>query len=127
MRRRLAALVATLLAALLVAGAPLTPRATAGAAELPTRDLHDTIVRTGGKLIFKGRVDPGHGPVVIQKKRCRTCAWRRYDVVRTTGDAHYWRVRIYAPRHGHWFWRGYVEAYDGYARSWTGVWRTYYE
>ena len=92
---------------------------------LPRRDLHDTVVKRQGKLIFKGRVDPGHGPVVIQKKTCRACAWRKFKVVSTTGDLNQWRVRIYAPRNGYWFWRGFVKAYGGYAKSKTGVWRTY--
>lgn len=100
------------------------PAAPAGRA-LPTRDLHDRIVQPSRhKLIFKGRVDPGHGPVVIQKKACRACKWHRYQVV-TTDDDSRWRVRIYAPRHGYWFWRGFVKAYGGYAKSWTDVWRTY--
>lgn len=102
-------------------------RATAPTAHrLPHRDLHDKVVTVdGNKLIFKGRVDPGHGPVIIEKKDCRTgCPWHKVDVAKT--DAHSrWRVQIYAPHHGSWFWRGYVNAYGGYAKSKTGIWRTW--
>lgn len=109
-------------AALLLAA--LSP---ADAGQQPERDLHDTMVRQPGKIIFKGRVDPGHGPVVIQKKACSSpkCPWRWYQTVQTHGDQNRWQVRVYAPRQGSWYWRGYVEAYDGYATSWTGKWRTY--
>ncbi|MCW2772823.1 MAG: hypothetical protein JWN91_1149, partial [Nocardioides sp.] len=34
-------------------------------------------------------------------------------------------VHLPAPRHGNWYWRGYVKAYGGYAKSWTGKWKTY--
>jgi hypothetical protein len=93
---------------------------------LPHRDLHDKVVKVGAhKLIFKGRVDPGHGPVIIQKKNCRKgCPWHKVNSVKTDADSR-WRTRIYAPRHGEWFWRGYVKAYGGYAKSKTGIWRTY--
>ena len=91
------------------------------------RDLHDEMVKKRGKIFFQGRVDPGHGPVVVQKKACSSpkCPWKKYRVVKTHGDQNRWKVRVYAPRHGSWYWRGYVEARGPYDRSWTGKWRTY--
>ena len=93
----------------------------------PVRELHDQMVKKPGRILFQGRVDPGHGPVVIQKKACSSpkCPWRTYKTVQTHGDQHRWQVRVYAPRQGSWYWRGYVDAYGGYARSWTAKWRTY--
>ncbi|WP_133058950.1 MULTISPECIES: hypothetical protein [unclassified Nocardioides] len=93
----------------------------------PHRDLHDTIVKKRGKLYFKGRVDPGHGPVVVQKKACASkhCKWKRFTKVATHGPKEKWSVHLPAPRHGNWYWRGYVKAYGGYAKSWTGKWKTY--
>lgn len=95
--------------------------------EKPTRDLHDSIVKKKGRLYFKGRVDPGHGPVVVQKKACSStkCPWRVYKRVSTHGPKERWQVRVLAPKHGNWYWRGYVKAYGGYAKSWTHVYKTY--
>lgn len=95
--------------------------------ETPTRDLHDSIVKRQGKLYFKGRVDPGHGPVVVQKKECSSaeCKWKVFKRVPTHGPKERWQVRVFAPKHGNWYWRGYVKAYGGYARSWTHVYKTY--
>ena len=93
----------------------------------PTRDLHDKIVKRHGRLYFKGRVDPGHGPVIVQKKACSSseCPWKRYASVSTRGPEERWQVRVYAPKHGNWYWRGYVKASGGYAKSWTHVYKTY--
>jgi hypothetical protein len=93
----------------------------------PKRDLHDAIIKKRGKLYFKGRVDPGHGPVFILKKACasKKCGWKKFDKVKTHGPHEKWKVRIFAPRHGNWYWRGYVKGYGGYAKSWTGKWKTY--
>jgi hypothetical protein len=93
----------------------------------PHRDLHDTIVKKRGKLYFKGRVDPGHGPVVVLKKSCaaKHCTWKKFKKVPTHGPKEKWSVRLPAPRKGNWYWQGYVKAYGGYAKSWTGKWKTY--
>jgi hypothetical protein len=94
----------------------------------PTRKLHEAIVERHGRLLLRGRVDPGHGPVIVQKKDCAkaTCPWHRFKRVPTHGPDNRWQVRVFAPRHGNWFWRGYVRAYGGYATSWTThVWKTY--
>jgi hypothetical protein len=101
-------------------------RGATAAKRLPHREMHDKVVQPSRhKLIFKGRVDPGHGPVIIEKKNCRKgCPWHKIDKVKTDAESR-WHVRIYAPRHGEWFYRGYVKAYGGYAKSKTGVWRTY--
>lgn len=146
MRRTLTTLIATigllmtgLAAPLLTAPAgantPVLGASTAGPGQAvqhsmratPRRDLHDAIVKKHGKLYFKGRVDPGHGPVIVQKKSCaaKHCAWKKYKVVPTHGPKERWQVRVFAPRHGNWYWRGYVKAYGGYGKSWTGKWKTY--
>ena len=132
MHRILTAVIAFALFGLapLVAGSSATAvtaeRAGAPAHRLPHRDLHDKVVKVGAhKLIFKGRVDPGHGPVIIEKKNCRKgCPWHKVGSAKTDADSR-WKFRIYAPRHGEWFYRGYVKAYGGYAKSKTGIWRTY--
>lgn len=101
------------------------PAARAG--DKPVRDLHDSIDKRRGKLFFHGRVSPGHGPVVVQKKTCakKSCKWKVFKKVPTRGPKEKWEVRVYAPKHGNWYWRGYVKAYGGYAKSWTNVYKTY--
>lgn len=139
MRRTLATLAASILVSLGWVVAPLGPAAATSATteavvapaargtDKPTRDLHDKIVKRHGRLYFKGRVDPGHGPVVVQKKACSSsdCPWKRYASVSTRGPEERWQVRVYAPKHGNWYWRGYVKASGGYAKSWTHVYKTY--
>jgi hypothetical protein len=93
----------------------------------PKRNLHDSIVKKRGKLYFKGRVDPGHGPVVVLKKECaaKRCKWKKFKSVKTHGPKNKWSVLVPAPRKGTWYWQGYVKAYGGYAKSYTGKWKTY--
>lgn len=93
----------------------------------PTRNLHDSIVKKRGKLYFKGRVDPGHGPVYVLKKSCaaKSCKWKKFAKVKTHGPKQKWSVHVPAPRKGTWYWQGYVKAYGGYAKSYTGKWKTY--
>lgn len=116
-----------LLAPVLLSPADAETAPAAARGEQPVRDLHDDMVKKRGKIYFKGRVDPGHGPVVVQKKACSApkCPWRKYKSVPTHGPQERWQVRVYAPRHGSWYWRAYVKAYGGYAKSWSGKWRTY--
>ena len=92
---------------------------------LPKRNLHAKVVKVRGKLFFKGRVDPGKGPVYVQKKGCLKCHWKRFKKVRTHGPKSKWSVRIGAPRHGSWYWRAVVPKKGAYGKSISGVWRTY--
>jgi hypothetical protein len=147
MRRTFTTLIATLgllgaglAAPLLLSPAQATTTSSVGAASVssgraahhseraqPTRNLHDAIVKKRGKLYFKGRVDPGHGPVVVLKKACaaKRCHWKRFATVKTHGPKEKWSVHVPAPRKGTWYWQGYVKAYGGYAKSYTGKWKTY--
>jgi hypothetical protein len=113
--------------ALLLAGLLGTTAEAQTADGKPMRNLHDAIVKKHGKLFFKGRVDPGHGPVVVQKKECAKphCTWHRFKQVRSHGPREKWSVRVFAPRRGNWYWRAYVKPYGGYAKSWSHVWKTY--
>ena len=139
MRRTLSTLAASILVSLGWVVGLLGPAAAPSAAteavvapaargtDKPTRDLHDKIVKRHGRLYFKGRVDPGPGPGIVQKKACSSseCPWKRYASVSTRGPEERWQVRVYAPKHGNWYWRGYVKASGGYAKSWTHVYKTY--
>jgi hypothetical protein len=103
-----------------------TAQVSAHARSLPQRSVTATVVKRNGKLIMKGKVSPGHvkKSVYIQKKKCRTCAWKPFAKA-TTNDRSNYRMRIYAPRKGAWFWRAKVRAYGRYTTSYSGVWKTY--
>lgn len=119
----------TMLALMLVGAGPLllpAPATGTGAEALPTRSVSSTVVKVDGNLVLKGRVRPAyvHRVVLVQKRSCKTCAWRRYRRL-VTSDASRYRVRIGAPRTGAWFWRAKVPASGGYGVSYSGVWKTF--
>lgn len=118
--------VATML--LLVLLAVASPSTAVSGASLPTRTVTSTVVTVHGHLVFRGKVSPGHADkiVLMQKRTCRSCAWKLYARVRTN-DASRYRVRIQAPRHGAWFWRAKVRAYGRYGTSYSGIWKTFYQ
>jgi hypothetical protein len=92
-----------------------------------SRNLHGKAVKAGGKLYYRGNVDPGWGrkPVTIQKKACKSCGWKSYKTVRTSRYGAY-SVRISAPRSGRWFWRSTVRATSPtFVRAYGTVYYTY--
>ena len=76
-----------------------------------SRNPHSKGVKSGGKLYYRGNVDPGwgHKTVTIQKKSCKSCGWRTYKNVRTSRSGGY-SARIYAPSSGRWYFRSVVRA-----------------
>jgi hypothetical protein len=76
-----------------------------------SRHTHSKGVKRGGRLYYRGNVDPGwgHRPVSIQKKNCRSCGWHGYKTVRTSRTGGY-SARIAAPASGRWFYRAVVKA-----------------
>lgn len=120
----------------LVGLALLTPAMHGGAATaadradraLPKREISSRIQDSDNRLVFRGNVSPGHAgkPVFIQKKKCKAerCAWRKFVKV-TTNDTGGFRARVTAPRDGYWYWRAKVRKHDGYATSYSDVWRTF--
>ena len=76
-----------------------------------SRHPHSKGVKSGGKLYYRGNVDPGWGrkPVTIQKKNCKSCGWHGYKTVRTSRTGGY-SARIYAPSSGRWYFRSVVKA-----------------
>ena len=76
-----------------------------------SRHPHSKGVKRGGKLYYRGNVDPGwgHRPVSIQKKNCKSCGWHGYKTVRTSRKGGY-SARIYAPSSGRWYFRSVVKA-----------------
>jgi hypothetical protein len=90
------------------------------------RTVHSEVVARDGKLFLRGDVeDYRRGLVIVQRKKCYDRAWQRHEVVRT-GERGRFRSRIGAPKRGSAYWRAKVPASDGYARSYSATWQTYY-
>ena len=102
--------------------------AVAGDEPLPERTITSKVTDTKNQLTLRGNVSPGHagGEVVVQRQKCGddACDWRRWAVV-IANDSGGFRSRIDAPREGSWYWRAKVAGYDGYATSYSQVWRTF--
>lgn len=96
------------------------------AAPAPRRDITSEVVARGGRLYLRGDVEAWpRGKVLVQRKACEDCRWRRHERTRT-GKHGWFRSRIGAPRHGSTFWRARVGAAGGYSRSFSATWETYY-
>ena len=90
------------------------------------RHIFSEVVWRDGKLLLRGDVeDYFRRSVKVQRRGCESCTWRRFDTV-TTGRRGRFRSAIRAPEDGSTFWRAKVAASDGYARSYSATWETYY-
>ena len=90
------------------------------------RTIHSEVVERAGRLFLRGDVeDYRRGLVIVQRKKCYDCDWERHEVVRT-GDRGRFRSQIGAPKRGSAYWRAKVSASDGYERSYSATWETYY-
>ena len=92
----------------------------------PRRWITSEVVWRDGRLYLRGDVEDYFGrQVTVQRQRCDTCRWRQHDVVHT-GRKGWFRSVIRAPRRGSTFWRATVAPSDGYTRSYSATWETYY-
>ena len=90
------------------------------------RTVHSEVIGRDGKTFFRGDVEAyRRGLVIVQRKKCYDCTWERHDMVRT-GERGRFRSRIEAPKRGSAYWRAKVPASDGYERSYSATWETYY-
>ena len=90
------------------------------------RSIFSEVVWRDGRLSLRGRVeDYSRREVSVQRKACEACHWRRFDVTRT-GKRGWFGSRIGAPSSGSTFWRARVAASDGYARSFSATWETFF-
>lgn len=116
------------LAAVLVAVLTAGPAA-ARVGDLPPRTVDTKVVLNDkNQLVMRGDVTPGHAHrwVFVQKKNCRksSCPWHAWSRVETNGHGKF-RARIAAPRSGSDYFRARVPQHDGYATSYSRVWRTW--
>ena len=103
-------------------GDPPPPALTA----LQVRTIHSKVVSRDGRLILRGDVEKySRGRVIIQRKKCYDCSWERHEVVRS-GVRGRFHSQIGARKRGSTYWRAKVPASDGYARSYSATWETYY-
>ena len=117
----------SLVAALVCALVALSGPVAADASDLPRRDMNDQVLRNAkGWLIFKGDVEPGweNRNVQVYKRLCKGCEWKLVKKVETDDRGH-WKMRIYAPQTGSWYWKGLVPRAGGYGTSVTQTWRTF--
>ena len=92
----------------------------------PHRRVTSEVVWRSGQLYLRGDVeDYSRGLVLVQRKRCEGCDWKRHEVV-TSGRYGWFRSRISAPAKGSDWWRVRVRASAGYVTSYSAVWETYY-
>jgi hypothetical protein len=135
--RKLRAVLAMLVAALLVGGV-LATGATAGS--LPKRIIDE--VPPGDKQVsynafkLKGTVmEPqadgtllpyANQKVKILKKTCGSCKWKTVKKIKTD-DAGAYKTRIFAPEKGRWKWRSKVDHSNGYGNTKGKVWTLYFD
>jgi hypothetical protein len=92
----------------------------------PSRRITSEVVLRSGRLYLRGDVDDySRRLLLVQRKRCGGCAWKRHEVV-ATGRSGWFRARIHVPAEGSDWWRVRVRASDGYVTSYSAVWETYY-
>jgi hypothetical protein len=135
--RKLRAVLAALVAALLVGGVLLT---SASAGSLPKRIIDEE--RPGYHQVsynafkLKGTVmEPqadgtllpyANQQVKILKKTCGTCTWKTVKKIKTN-DSGIFKTRIFAPDKGRWKWRSKVDHSNGYGNTKGKVWTLYFD
>ena len=63
--------------------------------------------------------------VFVQKKACKTCAWRTTQKIKTDEVGTY-KTRIFAPQHGRWKWRVKVKPSNGFGTTKGTAWTLYF-
>jgi hypothetical protein len=135
--RKLRAVLAALVAALLVGGVLMT---SASAGSLPKRIIDEE--RPGDHQVsynaFKlkgtvmepqadGTVLPyANQRVKILKKTCGTCKWKTVKKIKTN-ESGIFKTRIFAPEKGRWKWRSKVDHSNGFGNTKGKVWTVYFD
>jgi hypothetical protein len=119
----------TLLVVLVAALATTLTASPAPAGALPTRTVDTEVaLNARNQLVMRGDITPGAAglTVVVQRKKCRgaTCPWRAWERLEARAQGRF-RSLIEAPRHGSDFYRARVPQHNGYATSYSRVWRTW--
>jgi hypothetical protein len=99
----------------------VTAQSTSAGAALPEREI---TIKVGNQVTYntfmlKGRVEAWpKGKVTVQRKTCRSCAWKFYKTDTTNGQRRY-STRAKSPSRGRWFYRVRVKGDDSYATSYS--------
>lgn len=90
------------------------------------RDLGAREPKDGGRIVFKGNVNPGYGGKVVflQRKTCKSCTWKAFDKTRTAGNGA-WSFVVPAPRTGSWYFRAKASESTKFVTSYSPVLRTF--
>lgn len=99
-------------------GASVAQPSSIQAKALPKRNLHDKLKQKPRGLFMKGNVSPGYGhkQIVIQKAKCKTCAFKKVAKVRTN-KAGKWSYKLSAPAKGYWYWKAFAKKSGNYGKS----------
>ncbi len=99
-------------------GASVQQPSSIQAKALPKRNLHDKLKQKPRGLFLKGNVSPGYGkkPIVIQKAKCKSCAFKKVAKVRTNKDGK-WSFKLSAPARGYWYWKAFAKKSGNYGKS----------
>jgi hypothetical protein len=135
--RKLRAVLAALVAALLVGGVLMT---SASAGSLPKRIIDEE--RPGDHQVsynafkLKGTVTEPQADgtvlpyanqrVKILKKACGTCKWKTVKKIKTN-ESGIFKTRIFAPEKGRWKWRSKVDHSNGFGNTKGKVWTVYFD
>ncbi len=90
------------------------------------RDFNATKVTKGRKIWLKGDVNPGWGKrkVVLQRKTCGSCTWKKVRQQRTTASGGFKLRAAYPPLHKKWRFRARLKATDAFVASVSAVLKT---
>lgn len=82
------------------------------------RDLNSKYSQKGNKLIFKGKVTPkwSKKKVILERSNSKDGKYKKVKTGKTNKKGK-WSFRLGAPRKGEWWYRAYVPAKKGYAKS----------
>jgi hypothetical protein len=83
------------------------------------RDLGAKEPKDGTKrIVFKGNVNPGYGHKVVklQRRTCKSCAWKAFDKEKTASNGS-WSFVTPTPRNGSWYYRTVAKGNTAFVKS----------
>lgn len=90
------------------------------------RDFNASKVTKGRRIWLKGDVNPGWGKrkVILQRKTCGSCNWKKVRQQRTTASGGFKLRAAYPPLHKKWRFRAKLKATEEFVASVSAVLRT---
>jgi hypothetical protein len=97
----------------------LNPGMSSERASKVMRDLGAKEPKDGtNRIVFKGNVNPGYGHKVVklQRKTCKSCAWKSFDKEKTASNGS-WSFVTPTPRNGSWYYRTVAKGSTKFVKS----------